>query len=190
MCKHQQMKHLVCSGILLVLLISGCGNKTKTDTSVSSSVMDKIEAKVEIDEKVKFPVYDFPGLEPLLYKDDGKTYVVNFWATWCKPCLEEMPYFEKVNAERKADGVEVMLVSLDMPSMWKSRLEPYVEKKEIKSEVVILDDPDQNNWIPKIDQDWDGAIPATIIYNKSKRKFYGHGFTQNELNEAIEDFLN
>ncbi|WP_420398976.1 TlpA disulfide reductase family protein [Flagellimonas sp.] len=182
------MKHLLCSSVFLVLLISGCGNKAKTDTSMSSKEEDKVEVRAQNDEKVKFPVYDFTEFEPLLHKDDGKTYVVNFWATWCKPCLEEMPYFEKVNAERKADGVEVILVSLDMPSMWKSRLEPYVEKKGIKSEVVILDDPKQNDWIPKIDSDWDGGIPATIIYNGDQRKFYGHGFTYDELTEAVNGF--
>ena len=178
------LKHFV------ALLISGCGNKSKKEESAQANTLEQTEAKVETDTEVKFPVYDFAGLEPLLHKDDGKTYVVNFWATWCKPCLEEMPYLEKVGAERKADGLEVILVSLDMPSMWKSRLEPYVEKKGFKSEVVILDDPDQNTWIPKIDKDWDGAIPATIIYNKDKWQFYGHGFTYDELNEAVDGFLN
>lgn len=185
------MKYLLCLSTLLLFLISGCGNKTETGESSQKSDLEYAEVKVETNEneQVKFPVYDFAGLEPLLHKDDGKTYVINFWATWCKPCIEEMPYFERVNAER-GDGVEVILVSLDMPSMWKSRLEPFVEKKGIKSQVVILDDPKQNDWIPKIDADWDGGIPATVIYNRDKRKFYGQGFTYEELNEALDGFTN
>nr|WP_299388287.1 TlpA disulfide reductase family protein [Allomuricauda sp.] len=183
------MKYLLLLSCLFLFMVS-CGNNKKKEPSTANTDTVLAETPLETSEKVKFPIYDFEGLEPLLHKEDGKTYVVNFWATWCKPCLEEMPFFEQVNEERKDDGVEVILVSLDMPSMWKSRLEPYVEKKGIKSDVVILDDPDQNTWIPKIDKDWDGAIPATIIYNKDKWQFFGHGFTYDELNETVDSFLN
>jgi thiol-disulfide isomerase/thioredoxin len=134
-------------------------------------------------------VYDFERLEPLLHKDDGTTYVINFWATWCTPCLEELPYFEQVGAEQKDNNVKVILVSLDLPHMWKSRLEPYVEKKGIQSEVVILDDPKQNEWIPKVAEDWGGGIPATLIYNKDKRTFYERGFTYEELNQELGKFM-
>jgi hypothetical protein len=74
--------------------------------------------------------------------------------------------------------------------MWKSRLEPFVEEKGMKSKVVILDDPKQNEWIPKVSEDWGGGIPATLIYNKDKRTFYEKGFTYEELNEELEKFLN
>ena len=107
----------------------GCGEKKGADKEV---VHGTIEMKNADEDKaiadVKFPVYDFDGLEPLLYKEDDKTYIVNFWATWCKPCIEEMPHFERVYAEQKNNNVEVILVSLDMPNMWKTQLEPFVEK--------------------------------------------------------------
>ncbi|MCL6267990.1 TlpA disulfide reductase family protein [Flagellimonas myxillae] len=183
------MKYLLLS-VGFLLIFTACGNKAKEDKTaevVDTAYTQPVETTAD---QVKFPVYDFEGLQPLLNQEDGKTYIINFWATWCKPCLEEMPYFEEVNAERKSEGVEVILVSLDMRSMWKTRLEPYVEKKQLKSKVVILDDPDQNAWIPKIDANWDGAIPATVIYNQNNRKFYGHGFTLDELNEAVDVFVN
>ncbi len=174
---------------LFFFLLLSCGTKEKKiepETAIS-------ETTINADTKgqnVKFPVYDYNGIEPLLNKDDGKTYIINFWATWCKPCIEELPYFEKVNAEMKDNNVEVILVSLDMPSMWKSRLEPYVEKNYLKSKVVILDDPKQNDWIPKVSEEWGGGIPATLIYNKEKRGFYERGFTYEELNEELNKFIN
>ena len=79
--------------------------------------------------------------------------------------------------------------SLDMPSMWEKRLVPYVEKKELRGEVVVLDDPKMNEWIPKISEDWQGGIPATLIYNKEQRTFYERGFTYDELNTELEKFL-
>ena len=87
-------------------------------------------------------------------------------------------------------NVKVVLVSLDMPSMWKSRLEPFVEKKGLQSEVVILDDPKQNTWIPKVSEEWGGGIPATLIYNKGKRSFYERGFTYEELTNELNQFIN
>ncbi|MAU15282.1 MAG: thioredoxin [Muricauda sp.] len=183
------MNKLFVLGLLTILFVS-CTGKAKKDGEVLETT-EKEEVALETDENsdVKFPVYDFDGLEPMLHKEDGKTYIINFWATWCQPCIEEMPYFEKVYAEQKDNNVEVILVNLDMPNMWKTRLEPYVEKKGIQSTVVILDDPKQNDWIPKVSEEWGGGIPATLVYNKDKRSFYERSFTYDELTEELDKFI-
>ena len=141
-------------------------------------------------EEIPFSIYDYDGLKPLLNREDGKTYIINFWATWCKPCIEELPDFEKTYAEQKSNGVEMILVSLDMPSMWHKRLVPFVSENDLKGEVVILDDPKMNDWIPKINADWQGGIPATMIYNQNKRIFYPQGFTYEELNNELKKIIN
>ena len=69
-------------------------------------------------------------------------------------------------------------------------MEPFVENKNIQAEVVILDDPKQNDWIPKVSEEWGGGIPATLIYNKDKRTFYERGFTYEELNNELYEFIN
>ncbi|WP_420321886.1 TlpA family protein disulfide reductase [Flagellimonas sp.] len=184
------MKQLLLSMVFITGLMAGCVEKPKEKEKEDTSEQAYAKVKNEAEDPVKFPIYDYEGLEPLLHKDDGKTYIINFWATWCKPCLEELPYFEQVYAEQKDNNVELVLVSLDMPSMWKTRLEPFVEKKELKGRVVILDDPKQNDWIPKIAESWGGGIPATLIYNKEKRSFYERGFTYEELNEELDKFIN
>ncbi|WP_375323827.1 TlpA disulfide reductase family protein [Flagellimonas sp. GZD32] len=175
---------------ILVLSFS-CKEQKAEIKEVAESTSNQTQTE-KTDERadVNIPVFDFDALEPMLYKDDGNTYIVNFWATWCQPCIAEMPFFEQVYAEQKDNNVRVILVNLDMPNMWKSRLEPYVEKNNIQSEVVILDDPKQNEWIPKVSEEWGGAIPATLIYNKDKRSFYERGFTYEELNEELSKFTN
>lgn len=184
------MNRLLAFGFMVAFLV-GCSDKKKEDKDATEVVESKDVVAVENDDdKVPFPVYDFEGLEPLLYKEDDKTYIINFWATWCKPCIAEMPYFERVHAEQKENNVEVVLVNLDMPNMWKTRLEPFVEKRGIQSKVVILDDPKQNDWIPKVAEEWGGGIPATLIYNKDKRSFYERGFTYEELNAELDKFIN
>ena len=131
---------------------------------------------------------DFKGLETYLIKKEDKTYVVNFWATWCKPCIKELPYFEELNAIYSKDNLEVLLVSLDFPEKMNDKLIPFVEKHSLTSKVLLLDAPNENEWIPKVDSTWSGAIPATIIYNKNKRAFYEQSFTKDELFKEVEKF--
>lgn len=138
---------------------------------------------------VKIPVYDFEAIKPLLSMNDDKVRVLNFWATWCKPCVSELPYFELLNSRYKSKNVEVILVSLDLPTQVKSKLIPFINRQKIMNDVVLLDDPDSNKWISKVDKSWSGSIPATIIYNRKKVKFFERSFTYNELEKEIRDFL-
>ena len=134
-----------------------------------------------------FEVLDYKGLKPYLNKKSDKVQVINFWATWCAPCIKELPYFEMINS--KYDKVEVLLVSLDFPNQYDTALLPFLKKHKIKSKVIALDDINQNYWIQDIDSTWTGAIPATIIYHKNIRKFYEKSFTQNALEKEVQSFL-
>lgn len=137
----------------------------------------------------KLEVYNYDGLEPLINKKDDKVHVVNFWATWCGPCVKELPYFETINDKYKNENVEVLLVSLDFPSKYDSALKPFIKKNNLKSKVVALNDTNQNRWISAIDKNWSGALPATIIYKGDKRQFYERSFTEEELEKEVKQFL-
>lgn len=133
----------------------------------------------------------FEEFEHLLYKDTDSTYVINFWATWCKPCVQELPLFEKLTEMHKDKPYKTILVSLDFPKQIESKLIPFIEKNKLKSEVVVLTDKKQQVWIDKVDKKWDGAIPVTLIYKKDKRKFlYGEVHDFEELNGHVTGLLN
>jgi thiol-disulfide isomerase/thioredoxin len=134
--------------------------------------------------------YTYIELKPLLEKNDGKTYIVNFWATWCAPCVKELPYFEKIKKEFDDKNVEVLLVSLDFPKQVEKKLIPFINKRKLNSKVVLLDDINEDVWIKSIDENWSGAIPATLIYNKNKRKFYEHSFDYETLEKELQTFIN
>jgi thiol-disulfide isomerase/thioredoxin len=134
--------------------------------------------------------YTYIELKPLLEKNDGKTYIVNFWATWCAPCVKELPYFEKIKKEYDDKNVEVLLVSLDFPKQVEKKLIPFINKRKLNSKVVLLDDINEDVWIKSIDENWSGAIPATLIYNKNKRKFYEHSFDYETLEKELQTFIN
>ena len=134
-------------------------------------------------------VVDFDGLYSKIDLSVDKTYVINFWATWCAPCVKELPYFEEVNKQSKERNIEVILVSLDFPSQIESKLKPYLKRNKIKSKVILLDDSKMNTWVPKVHEQWDGGIPATLIVNNSNYKFYPKPFEKEELFAEINKLL-
>ena len=131
------------------------------------------------------PSLSYAELKPLLEQKGNKIYVVNFWATWCAPCIKELPYFEVLN---QREDVQVLLVSLDFPKHKKSRLLPFIKKNKLQSKVVLLDDADENYWINDIHPNWSGAIPATLIYTKKQRGFYEQSFTASKLDKIFKLF--
>ena len=146
--------------------------------------------KQEIDtSRVTVKVYNYKELKPLLEQKGDKIYVVNFWATWCAPCVKELPAFEKLNSVYAAKGVEVLLVSLDFPKQKEKKLIPFIVRKNLHSKVVMLDDINEDVWIKAIDSSWSGAIPATIIYNKNSRNFYEKYFDYETLEAELQTFL-
>jgi len=143
----------------------------------------------EESKEITFTEVDYNGLEKVLNKQDNKTYVVNFWATWCAPCVKELPYFERINKQYKDKNVEVVLVSLDFPKHFDTKLKNFINEKQLQSELYALNDMDSNYWIPKVNKDWSGAIPATLIYNSNKREFFEQPFEYEELEATLNKFL-
>ena len=136
-------------------------------------------------------VIKWDGLEAVLTKQTDQLQVINFWATWCAPCIKELPYFETLNAEA-GDQLDVTLVSLDFADEFEKRVLPFVDKRGLKSQVLLLDEIDYNSWIDKVDPSWSGAIPATLIINPSngKRKFLEKELNEGELETLVEEMLN
>lgn len=133
--------------------------------------------------------YNFDEFSHWLERDSDSLYVVNFWATWCAPCVKEIPDFEKLYAKYKTDKVKLLFVSLDFPNQLETRVIPFIDRMDMKGQVVLLDDTRANRWIPLVDEDWTGAIPATLIYNQDFREFYAREFTFDELEEIVLPLL-
>jgi thiol-disulfide isomerase/thioredoxin len=146
--------------------------------------------KSQINKVNKVQVVNFDQLEPYLHKTNDTIYLVNFWATWCAPCIKELPAIEAAVKKYSGKKFKVLLVSLDFPRELSSRLMPFVQSNHITSGVFLLNDPDQNRWIDKVDAKWSGEIPFTLLYGRNFRESYPHAFTFEELDSIINLKLN
>ena len=156
------------------------------DTKTASSAEDATSVTYLETSVGAIPVYkSYDDLAYLFEQEDDMTYVINFWATWCKPCVEELPYFEQMQEKYKDENVQVILISLDFKRQLEKKLKPFLEKRKLQSEVVVLADSKYNNWIDNVDEIWDGAIPVTLIYNTNKREFANYQFANYDELEAV-----
>ncbi len=169
------------STLLFCLIFSACSGQQKTANEKQNSVeAPTAQTATTGDQKnvtaADVPVYDFASFEKLLSSDSDTTFVINFWATWCKPCVEELPYFEAYHEKYKNEKVKVILVSMDFPKQIEKKVVPFINDRNLQPEVIILDEPDPNSWIDKVDPEWSGAIPITIIFKQDKRGFFERSF--------------
>lgn len=135
-------------------------------------------------EDVAVPLYeDFAAFQKaLLQPGDDQVKLINFWATWCKPCVKELPYFQQLH--EKYPDLPMVLVSLDKKSDASGRIARFLAQRKITIPVVVLADGRANEWIDQVNPEWSGAIPATLVFNKGQRMFYETDF---ESMQAIED---
>lgn len=123
--------------------------------------------------------------------DTDTLYVLNFWATWCAPCVEELPAFEKLNKNYADKKVKVILISTDFKRNVEPKVKPFVKKRKLESTVVFMNESNPNNYIDLVDTTWSGAIPATLIVSKKKNvsRFFEKKLTYAELEAAVKEAL-
>ena len=162
------MKRISCHSFVMIVL--------------SFFLAQKVNGQVKVYEK-----FDDFHRSVMTDLNADSTYVINFWATWCVPCVKELPYFEELNAKYKDKAFKQILVSLDAPKKLERKVIPFIDKNKIESEVVLLADGKYNDWIDLVDPRWSGAIPITLILRGDQKLFYEREF--HSMEEIEEELL-
>lgn len=129
-------------------------------------------------------------LEAYIAKSDHPL-IVNFWATFCVPCVKEIPYFQTTVARFKDQKVELVLVSLDLPSYYPAKIADFAKKSDFTARIVWLDETDADYFCPKMDSRWSGAIPASLFINNAThyRRFFDRQLTDGQVGPEIKKML-
>ncbi len=129
------------------------------------------------------------ALQSYIHQSDHPL-IVNFWATFCKPCVQEIPYFQQAVSQYK--NVELLLVSLDLPTFYPEKIQSFAKEKNFPANIAWLNETNADYFCPKIDKKWSGAIPCSLfINNKTKyRRFFEHEMKKEEVEKEIKSMVN
>lgn len=165
------MKYFVSLLVVTFLLIS-CKTK-ETDKNATIEILDQ-----------------FSELQAIIDAQGDELLVLNFWSTYCPPCIKEMPHFDRLESEYQDKNIRILLISLDDVTKLESRVYPFVKKLGIKQEVKVLKDQNYTKWTEKIDESWYGALPATLIIKGKKRNFrFGSYEMYSDLKADVDAIL-
>lgn len=117
--------------------------------------------------------------------------VFNFWATFCKPCLAELPYFEQLIKKYDSSGVQLVLVSLDLPDAYPQKIRSFAKQHRFISPLKFLDETNADLFCPAVDSGWSGSIPASLFINNKSgyRRFFERALSRETFEAELKKMI-
>jgi len=124
-------------------------------------------------------------------KESKGPMIISMWATWCKPCIGEIPYFIEEVKNHASDSIQILLVSLDFKEAFPKEIAAFAKKRNFDAPIAWLNETDADYFCPKLDPKWSGAIPATLFINNKTgyRNFFEEQLSHEKLKLEIMAML-
>lgn len=136
------------------------------------------------------PKWKLADLEAAIKEADKPT-IFNFWATFCKPCIEEIPHFQEVVKKYDSAGVKLVFISLDLDDAYPAKIQTFAKKRNINYPITFLDETNADLFCPVVDPKWSGAIPATLFVNNKTgyRQFYEDQLSKEQVEKEVRKMI-
>ncbi len=141
-------------------------------------------------EPVDLNLIDSSGLKELMQNNSGKLRLINIWATWCGPCVIEMPELVNINRMYRNRAFEMITVSADMPKK-KDDVIQFLKNKQVSCVNYLFNSEDRTELGGVMDKAWEGGLPYTVIIKPSGEILYSHtgGIDPLEVKKVIVGYL-
>ncbi len=135
-------------------------------------------------------VWKLADLERAIAQSNKPT-VLNFWATFCQPCLKEIPYFQELVKKYEKQGVQLILVSVDGKEEYPKKIQAIAKRFKFTAPIVFLNESNADLFCPAVDPKWSGAIPASLFINNKKgyRQFFEDELSKQAFEAAVKAML-
>ncbi|MDC8100478.1 TlpA family protein disulfide reductase [Chryseobacterium rhizosphaerae] len=184
------MKKIILSTLIVTALFSCKKESQKTENTTTDSL--SVTKNTAAETTAYIPKELSPeNVGQHLAKNNDTLYVTNFFATWCGPCMKEIPSFKNKMEELKGKPVKFTFVNLDEKSDWDGAVKNFVVENNLGGSVILLDgqklDP---TFFSRNFKQWDGgSIPFTFMRKGDKTDEYLGMMTEDVLNSKIDSFL-
>ena len=168
---------------LSVLLTTGCSN--------SDTIVQAEEAKQSPEKKSTVSLVTLQEVQKALEKNKGKVSIVNLWATWCPPCVAEIPHLSEFYREMDPEKVAFTAISLDDPQSAEKVVPLFQQKKKVPFDILVLKEPDIDALGKLLNKQLSGSIPNTLVYNSQGKlvKFWEGGISKSDLEGVVKPLL-
>ncbi|MFY0650852.1 MAG: redoxin domain-containing protein [Cyclobacteriaceae bacterium] len=144
----------------------GCSTKWAWKSDLADRKNEEWQAQ-----EVTLEEVNTEGLKTLLANDGENLRLVNFWATWCGPCITEYPEFVEIHRMYNQRGFEFVSVSADNLKV-KDRVLKFLKKETSAVANYIYNEEDKYVMIEAVDPDWDGALPYSVLVEPGGKVVY------------------
>ena len=159
--------------------------------SQAEPAADKAPDAPAVPRVADMPQVDHQGLKARVAADGGKVTMVAAWATWCAPCIEEMPTLAAFYNKHQHEGLKVIGLCMDDRTPMKDKIQEVLDRIKVPFPMVTIKEEGQDAFYKAVDPSWEGDLPGTLVFNDKGERvaFFKEALTEEVLQREVAPLL-